>query len=154
MVPRPLIGSRQETATTGVSRQRPATTSSGGRLLLEPRSQRFVRAVGRLDAAAQLSSVETAAIADDVRREFEEKWALTPLGIVGCCYLGPPFEAHTLTVDGAIIEHYRQGQSLPGLLERARELARTDRYLCIEVYGERLVAILPDGSSAIVGGTA
>jgi hypothetical protein len=154
MVRRPLIGSRQETSTAGVSRQRPARAAPGGRLLLEPRSQRFLRAVGRLDAAAQLAPVQTAAIADDVRREFDEKWAATPLGIVGCCYLGPPYDAHTLTVDGVIIEHYRQGQSLPGPLERARELARTDKYVCIEVYGDRLVAVLPDGSVATVGGTA
>jgi hypothetical protein len=64
-----------------------------------------------------------------------------------------PFEVHTFTDSHEIIEHYKTGQSLPAELERARTAARSERYLCIEVYADRLVAILPDGSATPMEGT-
>jgi hypothetical protein len=150
-VPRPMIGTRQQQA-AGLSRQRPATTG-GGKLLMQPRSRRYLDSIRALDARTSMTSVDTAAIADELRREFEEKWAMPPLGYVAHCYLGPPYEVHTLTDHGDIIEHYPLGQALPAELERARPLA-TEHYLCIEVYADRLVAVLPDGSVALMEGKA
>lgn len=150
-MPRPMIGTRQQQS-AGLSRQRPAT-STGGKLLMQPRSRRYLEAIKALDGRTSMGPVDTTAIADELRREFEEKWAMPPIGYVAHCYLGRPYEVHTLTDSGEIIEHYTSGQSLPAELERARPLA-TEHYLCIEVYADRLVAVLPDGSVALMEGKA
>lgn len=144
-MPRPLLGSQQQNARLGpaVARRVPTTA---GRLRTTPRSARYLAAVARLDAAATLLPVQIEEIVDDLHREFAETWSAVPLGFVAHCYLGAPFEAHTLTVDGAIIEHYRTGEALPGPLERARGLARSDRYGVIEVYPDRLVCVRTDGA--------
>ena len=150
-MPRPLLGQQQH----GV-RLEPAAASrqaaAGGRLLTAPRSARYVDAVKRLDASATLTPVELSEVIDAIHREFAEKWAAVPLGFVGHCYLGPPYEAHTLTIDHQIIEHYQRGQALPGPLEAARSLARTEHYLAIEVYPDKLVCVRADGSVVTVGG--
>jgi hypothetical protein len=99
-----------------------------------------------LDAAATLTPAVTAEIVDEIHREFSEKWGSTPLGIVAKCYLGVPFEAHTLALDDSIIEHYERGRALPGGLEKARSLTGTDTYVAIEVYTDRLVCIRHDGT--------
>jgi hypothetical protein len=149
-VPRPLLGQQQHGVRlepAGASRQ----AAAGGRLLTVPRSARYVDAVKRLDASATLTPVELSEVIDAIHREFAEKWAAVPLGFVGHCYLGPPYEAHTLTIDHQIIEHYQRGQALPGPLEAARSLARTEHYLAIEVYPDKLVCVRADGSVVTVG---
>ena len=120
--------------------------SSSAKVLTQPRSRRYATALGALDASATLTPVETAALIDDIHREFNDTWAAVPLGLVSCCFLGPPFEVHTLDPGGAIIEHYAVGRALPSGLERARQLARADTYLAIEVYPDRMVCVRADGS--------
>ena len=143
-MPRPLLGSQQHTAqlSPSVARRLP----SAGKLRTSARSTRYLAALARLDASATLLPVQIEEIVDDLHREFSETWSAVPLGFVAHCYLGAPFEAHTVTVDGAIIEHYRSGEALPGPLEKARALTRSERYGVIEVYRDRLVCVLADGS--------
>lgn len=143
-MPRPLLGSQQQTGRLSPSVARRAP--SAGRLKSTARSARYMAAIARLDASATLLPVQIEEIVDDLHREFADTWSAVPLGFVAHCYLGAPFEAHTLTVDGAIIEHYRTGEVLPGPLERARALARSEHYGVIEVYRDRLVCVHSDGS--------
>lgn len=125
-----------------------------GRVLVDntPRSGRYLAALAKLDASANITAAELQQIVDDIHREFAERWAALPFGIVSTCYLGHPFEVHTLAPDGGIVEHYRVGQPLPGLLERARAHARSETYLAVEVYADRLVCLRTDGSTVTVGG--
>ncbi|WP_018331109.1 hypothetical protein [Actinomycetospora chiangmaiensis] len=95
--------------------------------------------------------METAAITGAINDEFTRGWSAIPVGIVSHCFLGPPFEAHTLGLEGSIIEHFRVGESLPGQLQEARPLTRTDTYLCIEVYPDRLVCVRADGTITVMG---
>lgn len=150
-MPRPMFGPQQQGGRLIPGATRRTAASTGGRLSTATRSSRYVAAIGRLDASATLLPIELEEIVDGLHREFAETWSAVPLGFVAHCYLGPPFEAHTLTVDGAIIEHYRSGQSLPGPLEQARALARTEHYLVIEVYLDKLVAVRADGSVVTLG---
>lgn len=152
-MPRPIFGRQEQAPLLRLDRAATgrSTTAPGSRVLTAPRSARYVAALRKLDAAATLTTVELAEVIDAIHREFAEKWSAVPLGFVGHCYLGPPYEAHTLTVDGQIIEHYQRGQALPGRLEEARSLARTEHYLAIEVYSDRLVCVRTDGSVVTVG---
>ncbi len=152
-MPRPILGQQQQLGQALQAGPAVHTGAGGGaKLLTAPRSARYLTAIGRLDASATLRPVELAEVVDALHREFADKWAAVPLGFVGRCYLGAPFEAHTLTVDGQIIEHYQRGQALPGPLEQARSLVRTEHYLVIEVYSDRLVCVRGDGSVVTVGG--
>lgn len=151
-MPRPIFGTQRRSTALHTDRKVGAAQSAGATVLTAPRSSRYLAAIGKLDASATLRPAELAEVIEEIHREFAEKWAAVPLGFVGHCYLGPPFEAHTLTVDGQIIEHYQRGQALPGPLEQARSLARTEHYLVIEVYQDRLVCVRADGSVVTVGG--
>ena len=151
-MPGPIFGEQRSSSGLRTDRTVNVTQNAGAKVLTAPRSARYRAAIGKLDASATLRPVELADVIEEIHREFAEKWAAVPLGFVGHCYLGPPFEAHTLTVDGQIIEHYQRGQALPGQLEQARSLARTENYLIIEVYQDRLVCVRTDGSVVTVGG--
>jgi hypothetical protein len=151
-MPGPIFGKQQTSSGLRTDKTVSAAQSAGAKVLTVPRSARYRAAIGKLDASATLQPVELAEVIEEIHREFAEKWAPIPLGFVGHCYLGPPFEAHTLTVNGQIIEHYQRGQALPGQLEQARSLARTENYLIIEVYQDRLVCVRTDGSVVTVGG--
>jgi hypothetical protein len=151
-MPSPIFGTRRAGPALHTDRKVGATRIPGAKVLTAPRSAGYLAAIGKLDASTTLGPVELAEVIEEIHREFADKWAAVPLGFVGHCYLGPPFEAHTLTVDGQIIEHYQSGQPLPGQLEQARGLARTEHYLIIEVYQDRLVCVRADGSVVTVGG--
>ena len=71
-----------------------------------------------------------------------------PSGIVSKCYLGDPYEVHTLDVTGQIIEHYETYRKMPGIMEKARGLARSGSYSFIEVYPNALCAVKADGTVA------
>ena len=72
------------------------------------------------------------------------------LGYVSICYLGKPYEVHTLTMMGGIIEHYKKGQILPNGLEKARTIAIRGGYEFIEVYVDHLRAISANGSVSVI----
>lgn len=47
---------------------------------------------------------------------------------------GKPYEVHTLDIGGGIVDHYKEGEVLPGGLEKARGIALKGGYDFIEVY--------------------
>jgi hypothetical protein len=108
--------------------------------------------MARLDATTDVTPAEIQEIIDDIRREFTDRWAALPLGLVSRCYLGEPFEVHTLLPDGGILEHYRVGQRLPGQLEAGRTHSLSGLYLAVEVYDNRLVCTRTDGTTVTLGG--
>ncbi len=119
-------------------------------MLRTQRSRRYIEALGRLDGCGAATSVDTSAIAEAIHQEFAEIANSAPLGLVGCCYLGPPFEVHSLSPTGDILHHFKAGEVLPGGLERARGYARQPTYLCVEVYTDRIACVRPDGSIVVL----
>lgn len=73
-----------------------------------------------------------------------------PLGIVAKCYLGHPYEVHVCDMAGGIVEHFKLGQPMTHLFERARSLARHSTYSFIEVYADTLRAVSEDGSVSVI----
>ena len=122
------------------------------RLLRKPRSNAYMNAIKRLDAGGHTRNSQlTKEIIDAIRQEFPElELGGVMLGIVSKCYLGDNYEVHTLDIGGDIIEHFRQGQTLNGGMEKARGIAIRGGYEFIEVYVDCCRAVSSTGSVSVV----
>ncbi len=122
------------------------------RLLRKKRSKGYMDAMQSLDAGGHVHNQQKVnEIIDAIRSEFPEielKGFL--LGYVSICYLGKPYEVHTLDMTGQIIEHYKSGQTLPGGLEKARSIALRGGYEYIEVYVDRCCCVSANGTVSVV----
>ena len=160
-MPRPIIGinnarvdiaaSLTTSAAAGASAM---TKEQAHKRLRARRSSGYVQAMKRLDAGGHLiDPVKMGELIAAIREELPEvDITYHPIGIVSRCYLGPPYEVHTLDVEGSIIEHYWRGRRMPDLLERARSLASHEAYEFIEVYADCLRAVSADGAVSLVEG--
>ena len=122
------------------------------RLLRQPRSKRYMDAIHKLDAGGHtMNQSKVDSIIDAIREEFPEiELSGILLGYVSKCYLGDPYEVHTLDLVGEIIEHYKKGQTLPNGMEKARGIAIRGGYDCIEVYVDCCRAIGSNGSVSVI----
>jgi hypothetical protein len=120
--------------------------------LRQRRSKNYLAAVTQLDAGGHLCSAQSVeALLESIRQEFPDiAIDALPVGIVSKCYLGPPYEVHTLDLSGNIIRHYKVGEGLPALMERARTLAVHPIYAFIEVYSTKLIAVSANGQTAVI----
>lgn len=124
------------------------------RLLRKTRSKEYMQALHTLDAGGHVHNQHKVnEIIDTIRNEFPDlEISGIMLGIVSTCYLGKPYEVHTLDITGQIIEHYKSGQVLPGGLEKARSIAMRGGYDFIEVYVDCCRAISSSGAVSVISG--
>lgn len=124
------------------------------RLLRKTRSKEYMQALHTLDAGGHVHNQHKVnEIIDTIRNEFPDlEISGIMLGIVSTCYLGKPYEVHTLDITGQIIEHYKSGQFLPGGLEKARSIAMRGGYDFIEVYVDCCRAISSSGAVSVISG--
>lgn len=122
------------------------------RLLRKPRSRQYMDALHRLDAGGHVHNQEKVnEILNTIRNEFPEVQIQgVLLGYVSQCYLGKPYEVHTLDITGGIIEHYKMGAPLPNGMEKARSIALRGGYDFIEVYVDCCRAISANGSVSVI----
>ncbi len=122
------------------------------RLLRKPRSKRYMDALHKLDAGGHTHNHDKVnEIIDAIRNEFPEiEISGILLGYVSICYLGKPYEVHTLDVTGGVIEHYKTGQTLPNGLEKARGIAMRGGYDFIEVYIDCCRAVSANGTVSVI----
>lgn len=122
------------------------------RLLRRPRSKEYMEALHRLDAGGHVHNQNKVdAIINTIKKEFPEvEIEGILLGYVAICYLGKPFEVHTLDMAGGIIEHYKAGQKLPGGMEKARGIAIRGGYSFIEVYVDCCRAVSGNGIVSVI----
>lgn len=122
------------------------------RLLRKPRSKSYMDALHKLDAGGHTHNRDKVnEIIDAIRGEFPEiEINGILLGYVSKCYLGDPYEVHTLDVTESIIEHYKVGQPLPNGLEKARSIAMRGGYDFIEVYVDCCRAVSADGTVSVI----
>lgn len=133
-------------------KQQPIDKMKLDRLLRQPRSRAYMDAVRQLDAGGHVhNQARVNEIMDVIRSELPEA-ALSGilLGYVAVCYLGKPYEVHTLDVTGGIIEHYQTGQILPNGMEKARSIALRGGYEFIEVYTDCCRAISSNGKVSVI----
>lgn len=124
------------------------------RLLRRKRSERYLKAMRQLDAGGHVQNQrQVEQILGAIAEEFSEVGIPSELlGIVSICYLGAPYEVHSLDMLGNIIEHYKAGEKMPGGLEKAHSIALHGGYAFIEVYSDCCRAISEDGSVAVIAG--
>ena len=122
------------------------------RLLRKPRSKAYMQALHQLDAGGHVHNQHKVDdIINAIRNEFPDlEISGIMLGIVSICYLGKPYEVHSLDISGQIIEHYKSGQPLPGGLEKARSIAMRGGYDFIEVYVDCCRAISANGAVSVI----
>lgn len=122
------------------------------RLLRKKRSKQYMDAIHNLDAGGHvMNQSKVDEIINTIRQEFPElEMSGILLGYVSKCYLGKPYEVHTLDIIGGIIEHYKAGQPLPDGLEKARGIALHGGYAFIEVYSDCCRAVSEDGTVAVI----
>lgn len=122
------------------------------RILRQKRSKAYMDALHKLDAGGHVHNQQKVdEILNTIRNEFPEvEISGILLGFVSICYLGKPYEVHTLDAAGGIIEHYTAGQTLPGGLEKARSIAMRGGYDFIEVYVDCCRAVSANGTVSVI----
>lgn len=140
---------------TSQSTQRRGQEIDAGKLALrlrKPRSKAYCQAMQKLDAGgAHLSPQFIDEIQKIITEEFPDiSIRGTLIGIVSRCYLGNPYEVHTLDMTGGILHHYQHGEALPEMMEKARGLALHGNYAFVEVYENACRAVSADGSVAVI----
>lgn len=122
------------------------------KILRNKRSLKFAEAMRCLDAGCHTETPQQIkSLIEMLQAEFPELTSgQLPIGIVSRCFLGDPYEVHTLDPVGEIIQHYKRHEALPPLLERARTLALHPSYAFIEVYTDCLRAISETGDVSVI----
>ena len=125
------------------------------RILRKKRSQKYMEAMKSLDTGGHVHNQEKVnELINVIREEFPEVELIDKgmlIGILAKCYLGFPYEVHTLNFTlSSIIEHYKRGQKLPEGMEKARAMAVRGMYEYIEVYKDYCCAVSSDGTVSII----
>ena len=158
-MPKPILNSYQSQKQTQAShimtsnlKQSQIDKLSLDRLLRKSRSKEYMDAIHQLDAGGHVhNKKEVNEIINTIKSEFPDvdiNGIL--LGFVAKCYLGAPYEAHTLDLVGEIIEHYKRGETLPGGFDKAKSIALHGGYDFIEVYTDCCRAISSNGSVSVI----
>lgn len=117
--------------------------------ILKQRSKKYLDIITKLDAEALTETEGMEALLTAIQEEFgTADIASLPLGIVSKCFLGHPYEVHTLDLSGSqIIKHYKTNEKMEPDFEKARKLAKHDAYAIVEVYKDKLILIREDGTT-------
>ena len=118
--------------------------------ILKKRSEKYLELIAGLDSKTLTDTKGMGNLIESIREEFgNAELSSLPLGIVSKCFLGHPYEVHTLDLIGSqIIKHYKATESMPADFEKARAVARHEAYALVEVYSDRLILIRLDGTAS------
>lgn len=154
---RPILGlnTRVETNLNVAPRQQAAVRLEGAVLekrLRSKRSSAFIEAMTKLDVNGVVATKEKVQeLIDQIASEFPELAVdQLPLGIVSKCYLGNPYEVHSLDTRLQILDHYKRGEIVPNGMEKARRLAMHPSYSYIEVYMNMIAAVSLSGEVSMI----
>lgn len=136
---------------------RAATLSSAADIkarLRQKRSAAYLQALKALDAGGHVHNRQAGeTLLATIRQELPDiSVESLPAGVVAKCFLGEPYEVHTLDCSGLIAHHFKRGEAMPAMLERARQLAASGQYACIEVYPRMLICVGHGGQTAVIEG--
>lgn len=117
--------------------------------ILKKRSKKYLDLISSLDSKTLSDTKGMDELLKAIQEEFGTVGLVSfPLGIVSKCFLGDPYEVHTLDLTGSqIIRHYKTSEIMEGEFEKARTLAKHNAYAMIEVYKDKMILIHKDGSA-------
>ena len=146
------VSSSQLRSSADTALRQPQTKERLNALLRKSRSKQYLDTIAKLDAGG--CSHDKAVFNAFLEALLEELPEITidalPVGIISKCYLGDPYEVHTVDRLGSVIHHYKFSEPLPALMAGARSLAANPRYLFIEVYRDKFIAVSESGSVSII----
>ncbi|AOM79496.1 hypothetical protein BFS30_21435 [Pedobacter steynii] len=117
--------------------------------LLKKRSGKYFDVIAGLDAKSLTNTQGMEKLMSAIQEEFgTAESASLPLGIVSKCFLGHPYEVHTLDLSGSqIIKHYKINEPMEADFEKARTLAKHNAYSMVEIYKDKIILIREDGTA-------
>lgn len=121
------------------------------RILRQKRSKEYIDFLTKLDTGSVDAQTRINAVLEEVRKEFP--LIEIPGDFVGYCskcYLGKEYEVHMVDFAGYIIEHFKVGQPMPGVMENARSLAMDEHYELIEVYTKCIRTVDENGNVSVI----
>jgi len=126
-----------------------ATGFTSDRDVLKKRSKKYLDLIAGLDATTLTHTKGMEELMQAIQEELgTAALAGLPLGIVAKCFLGHPYEVHTLDLSGSqIIRHYKTNETMEAGFEKARAIARHNAYALVEVYTDKMILIRDDGSA-------
>ncbi len=155
-MPKPIINinQQQRESIAGVFNQNTNKSFESPELVFRrKRSQEYINKLKKLDILGHnISQSEINEIINAIKNELPEiSMDKLPIGIIAKCYLGKPYEVHTLSMLGKfIVKHYKLQEPLPDGMEKARNLANNENYEFVEVYRDKIIAVKSDGSVSII----
>lgn len=119
------------------------------REILNKRSKKYLNLIANLDAKTLTDTKGMEELMKAIQEEFgTAELTSLPLGIVSKCFLGHPYEVHTLDLSGSqIINHYKTSEPMQADFENARMLAKHNAYAIVEVYKDKIILIREDGTA-------
>nr|WP_294789209.1 hypothetical protein [uncultured Flavobacterium sp.] len=118
--------------------------------LLKKRSKKYLDLIAGLDAKTLTDTMGIDKLMIAIQEEFGiAEIASLPLGIVSKCFLGHPYEVHTLDLSGSqIIKHYTGSETMEPQFEKARSVAKHNAYAMVEIYNDKIILIREDGTAS------
>ena len=131
------------------NRQSLSTGFISDRDLLKKRSGKYLDLIAGLDAKTLTDTKGMDELINAIQEEFgTAELSSLPLGIVSKCFLGHPYEVHTLDLSGSqIIKHYKINETMEADFEKARTVAKHNAYSLVEVYKDKIILIREDGTA-------
>lgn len=118
--------------------------------LLKKRSKKYMDLISGLDAKTLTHTKGMDELIKSIQEEFgTAELSNLPLGILSKCFLGHPYEVHTLDLSGSqIIKHYKISETMEAEFEKARSVAKHNAYAMVEIYKDKIILIREDGTAA------
>ncbi len=130
-------------------RQTLSTGFVSDRDLLKNRSGKYLDLIAGLDSKTLTHTKGMEELMNAIHEEFgTAELSNLPLGIVSKCFLGHPYEVHTLDLSGRqIIKHYKINETMEADFEKARTVAKHNVYSMVEIYKDKIILIREDGTA-------
>lgn len=119
------------------------------REILKKRSKKYLDLIAGLDSKTLSDTKGMNELMKAIQEEFgTAELTSLPLGIVSKCFLGHPYEVHTLDLSGSqIIKHYKASETMEAEFEKARTVAQHNAYAMVEIYKDKIILIREDGTA-------
>jgi hypothetical protein len=117
--------------------------------ILKKRSKKYLDLIAGLDSKTLSDTKGMNQLIKAIQEEFGTVELVSlPLGIIAKCFLGHPYEVHTLDLSGSqIIKHYKSSETMEPDFEKARAVAQHNAYAMVEVYKDKIILIREDGTA-------